>query len=143
MHVSDVVIPARFSCTIAQLVFVLALLQDRKPYLLQSLPKNYTQDQYDTFDSEFTGALGFATACGILETLSVVMVGSTLLLNKACFVQFCFHFCGAIATFAFGMANSHFDYFWEILVLFTLLPALLEVASLFYLHITQVHGPYF
>ncbi|CAD7965359.1 unnamed protein product [Amoebophrya sp. A120] len=147
MYVSDIVIPTRFLTTSAQLIFCITLLQDRAPYVLTALPKasrNVYTDDYASFDAEFQAALVLAIICGLFEVSSMVLVGSTVLLNRHSFIQTLLHFSGVVSIMVFGLnGDSHFDYFWYILFVFCIIPSLLEVGALMYLHYTKVHGNYF
>eukprot|EP00392_Amoebophrya_sp_AT5.2_P008554 g8582.t1 len=152
MYVSDLIIPARFLCTAAQLVFTLALLDDRAPHVIAALPPaarqnraaSSTSTDFADFDAEFHSALSLTVVCSLFETVSIVLIGSTLLLDRVCFAQFLIHCCGAVSIAVFGLSgDAHFAYFWWIAVLFGVLPVLFELAALWYLRNTKIHGSYF
>lgn len=87
MFVSDIIIPARFLFTVAQLTGIIALLYDRDVHILKALPGQYAQDDWDSFDAEFGHALRSGMVFAGIEVLSITLIGSTLLLHRLNFVQ--------------------------------------------------------
>ncbi|XP_043227398.1 transmembrane protein 107-like [Amphibalanus amphitrite] len=125
----DGLVPARFLSIMSHLTLTMTLLMAREENVSACLPLDYTDEEFQTKDTELAVGLGVAAALMLLELLGFFL-GISMFIPTAAMISILCHSSASVALAYMVFDSWDCDLHWLIVALCSAPPAVAELCAL-------------